>query len=112
MSVAEADETQSVVEDGGQGPGAPTPLNVLEARLTLLEKYGAFNTNLAYRVSPVYQLEISSSLLMEDSIQSSLWHTRRYHYRSLVSITFTYLAGHGGFWNRSKAYRSRKRPRY
>ena len=30
MSGAEAEETQSVVEDGGQGPGAPTPLTVLE----------------------------------------------------------------------------------
>ncbi len=30
MSGAEAEEAQSIVEDGGQGPGAPTPLNVLE----------------------------------------------------------------------------------
>lgn len=30
MSGADAEETQSVVEDGGQGPGAPTPLTVLE----------------------------------------------------------------------------------
>ena len=31
MSAAEAEETQSVYEDGGAGgPGAPTPLSVLE----------------------------------------------------------------------------------
>lgn len=33
MSGAEAEETQSVVEDGGQGPGAPTPLSVLEVNI-------------------------------------------------------------------------------
>lgn len=33
MSAAEAEETQSVVEDGGQGPGAPTPLSVLEVNV-------------------------------------------------------------------------------
>lgn len=33
MSGAEAEETQSVVEDGGQGPGAPTPLSVLEVSI-------------------------------------------------------------------------------
>lgn len=32
MSGNDADENQSVVEDGGQGPGAPTPLTVLEVR--------------------------------------------------------------------------------
>ena len=30
MSGTEADETQSAYGDGGQGPGAPTPLSVLE----------------------------------------------------------------------------------
>lgn len=30
MSGAEAEEAQSGFEDGGQGPGAPTPLSVLE----------------------------------------------------------------------------------
>lgn len=33
MSGAEAEDTQSVVEDGGQGPGAPTPLSVLEVSI-------------------------------------------------------------------------------
>lgn len=32
MSAAEADETQSVSGDGGAGPGAPTPLSVLEVK--------------------------------------------------------------------------------
>lgn len=32
MSGAEAEEAQSAIEDGGQGPGAPTPLIVLEVR--------------------------------------------------------------------------------
>lgn len=36
MSGAEADETQSVLEDGGQGPGAPTPLSVLEVKIGFL----------------------------------------------------------------------------
>ncbi len=31
MSAGEADETQSAYGDGGGGPGAPTPLSVLEA---------------------------------------------------------------------------------
>ncbi|KAL8843426.1 MAG: hypothetical protein Q9176_002039 [Flavoplaca citrina] len=50
MSGAEAEETQSVVEDGGQGPGAPTPLTVLEgvaglsARDIKLVVDGGFNT--------------------------------------------------------------------
>lgn len=30
MSAAEADETQSAYGDGGGGPGAPTPLSVLD----------------------------------------------------------------------------------
>ena len=33
MSAAEAEETQSAYEDGGAGgPGAPTPLSVLEVQ--------------------------------------------------------------------------------
>ena len=32
MSAEEADETQSAFGDGGGGPGAPTPLSVLEVR--------------------------------------------------------------------------------
>ena len=34
MSGAEAEEGQSTFEDGGQGPGAPTPLSVLEVRIS------------------------------------------------------------------------------
>lgn len=30
MSGAEVEDAQSTIEDGGQGPGAPTPLSVLE----------------------------------------------------------------------------------
>lgn len=30
MSAAEADETQSAFGEGGGGPGAPTPLSVLD----------------------------------------------------------------------------------
>jgi len=30
MSAGEADETQSAYGDGGGGPGAPTPLSVLD----------------------------------------------------------------------------------
>ena len=39
MSAAEAEETQSTLEDGGQGPGAPTPLSVLEASDLLSKSY-------------------------------------------------------------------------
>ncbi|KAL8717787.1 MAG: hypothetical protein Q9225_005002 [Loekoesia sp. 1 TL-2023] len=50
MSGAEADEAQSAFEDGGQGPGAPTPLTALEgvaglsARDIKLVIDGGFNT--------------------------------------------------------------------
>ena len=33
MSAGEADETQSAYGDGGGGPGAPTPLSVLDVRI-------------------------------------------------------------------------------
>lgn len=33
MAEAEIDEAQAGVDDGGQGPGAPTPLSVLEVCL-------------------------------------------------------------------------------
>ena len=33
MSAGEAEETQSTFGDGGGGPGAPTPLAVLEVRV-------------------------------------------------------------------------------
>lgn len=33
MSAAEADETQSAYGDGGGGPGAPTPLSVLDVSI-------------------------------------------------------------------------------
>lgn len=33
MSAAEADGTQSALGDGGGGPGAPTPLSVLDVSL-------------------------------------------------------------------------------
>ena len=35
MSAGEAEETQSAYGDGGGGPGAPTPLSVLEVRITI-----------------------------------------------------------------------------
>ncbi len=39
MSAAEAEETQSAYGDGGGGPGAPTPLSVLDVRtFTILYK--------------------------------------------------------------------------
>lgn len=40
MSGAEADEAQSGLEDGGQGPGAPTPLTVLEVLYNLRPTQG------------------------------------------------------------------------
>ena len=36
MSAGEAEETQSAYGDGGGGPGAPTPLSVLEVRNAVL----------------------------------------------------------------------------
>ncbi|KAL8938253.1 MAG: hypothetical protein Q9216_003993 [Gyalolechia sp. 2 TL-2023] len=63
MSGAEADEAQSVVEDGGQGPGAPTPLNVLEgvaglsARDIKLVIDGGFNTVESVAYTPRRVLE-------------------------------------------------------
>ncbi|KAL8847042.1 MAG: hypothetical protein Q9221_007902 [Calogaya cf. arnoldii] len=63
MSGQEADETQSVVEDGGQGPGAPTPLSVLEgvaglsARDIKLVVDGGFNTVESVAYTPRRVLE-------------------------------------------------------
>ncbi|KAI4168540.1 MAG: hypothetical protein LQ343_006326 [Gyalolechia ehrenbergii] len=63
MSGADADEAQSVVEDGGQGPGAPTPLNVLEgvaglsARDIKLVVDGGFNTVESVAYTPRRVLE-------------------------------------------------------
>ncbi|KAL9631310.1 MAG: hypothetical protein Q9204_004290, partial [Flavoplaca sp. TL-2023a] len=63
MSGAEAEETQSVVEDGGQGPGAPTPLTVLEgvaglsARDIKLVVDGGFNTVESVAYTPRRVLE-------------------------------------------------------
>lgn len=59
MSAVEADETQSAYGDGGGGPGAPTPLSVLEVRnIIAREEYRALAE--LQRVSLVYQLEISN----------------------------------------------------
>ena len=41
MSAAEAEETQSAYGDGGGGPGAPTPLSVLEVSHSNQELLGA-----------------------------------------------------------------------
>ena len=57
MSAAEAEETQSAYGDGGGGPGAPTPLSVLEVRNIIPRKAYLAMANLQ-RVLPVYQLEI------------------------------------------------------
>ena len=57
MSAAEADETQSAYGDGGGGPGAPTPLSVLEVRNTIPRRSYPALADLE-RVSLVYQLEI------------------------------------------------------
>ena len=57
MSAAEAEETQSAYGDGGGGPGAPTPLSVLEvSNMMPRELYSALAD--FQRVSLVYQLEI------------------------------------------------------
>ena len=56
MSAGEAEETQSAYGDGGGGPGAPTPLSVLEVRNTIpREAYPALAD--IPRVSLVYRLE-------------------------------------------------------
>lgn len=48
MSTEEAEETQSTFGDGGGGPGAPTPLAVLEVH--------SFNApNLSLRTDRLYQ---------------------------------------------------------
>ena len=57
MSAAEADETQSAYGDGGGGPGAPTPLSVLEVRNAIPRRFYSTWADLV-RVSLVYQLEI------------------------------------------------------
>ena len=55
---AEADEAQSTIEDGGGGPGAPTPLSVLDVcRMRAEERE---NADLQIRVSLASQLETSS----------------------------------------------------
>ena len=57
MSAGEAEETQSAYGDGGGGPGAPTPLSVLEVCNNIPRKaYPALAD--IQRVSLVYQLEI------------------------------------------------------
>lgn len=76
MSTGEAEETQSTIGDGSGGPGAPTPLSVLEVWMSNVRAV-KFNVDRIIRVSPVCRLEISSSSSMEDSILLSLWHTRR-----------------------------------
>ena len=57
MSAAEAEETQSAYGDGGGGPGAPTPLSVLEVR-NIIPRRTYLALADVQRVSLVYQLEI------------------------------------------------------
>ena len=57
MSAGEAEETQSAYGDGGGGPGAPTPLSVLEVRNAVPREACPALADLQ-RVSLVYQLEI------------------------------------------------------
>ena len=57
MSGGEAEETQSAYGDGGGGPGAPTPLSVLEVRNTIPRKVYPALADIQ-RVSLVYRLEI------------------------------------------------------
>lgn len=59
MSAAEADDTQSALGDGGGGPGAPTPLSVLDVcRIPTTDLYlMVLNARIGCRrfISPRYQ---------------------------------------------------------
>ena len=56
MSAGEADETQSAYGDGGGGPGAPTPLSMLDvSRVPRCKVYR--NADSYSRASLAYPLE-------------------------------------------------------
>lgn len=59
MSATETEESQSGFDDGGQGPGAPTPLTVLEVKITSHDF--SIHPHVNCRESPAYQQETSSS---------------------------------------------------
>ena len=73
MSAGEADDAQSAIEDGAGGPGAPTPLTVLEASISLCDLYSKL---IFSRVLQDYQHGTSNLWSREGSIPSSRWHIR------------------------------------